>query len=102
MKRIYVIIAGLILLISCSSHNQMLIKESTKDMKFISPAGKTDAERIVAEDECRTRSEEPYYKTGLWLGAAGYSSKAQYLFQDCMAEKGYTCIEDCAYKAEKK
>ena len=66
-------------------------------MKF---KAKTDisAENYSAIDKkCREQIEEPYYKTGVWLGAIGYIIKMQYAYQDCMDKNGFICIDGCAY-----
>ena len=81
----------------CAAHNQSLIDSAVKDMKFKSKTDISTEKHAAIDKKCREQIEEPYYKTGIWLGAIGYIVKMQYAYQDCMAENGFLCIEGCAY-----
>ena len=81
----------------CAAHNQSLIDSAVKDMKFKAKTDISNENHLAIDKKCREQIEEPYYKTGIWLGAIGYVIKMQYAFQDCMHENGFICIEGCAY-----
>jgi hypothetical protein len=100
MKRVLVAAIALFFSIGCSAHNQAIIDGVAKDMKFKVKEGVSIENQAEIDKKCREQIEEPYYKTGVWLGAVGYKLKMQDAYQDCMARGGFDCIKGCAYDAK--
>ena len=98
MKNLIFIAVVISFTMGCAAHNQSLIDSAAKDMKFKAKTDISNENHLAIDKKCREQIEEPYYKTGIWLGAVGYIVKMQYAYQDCMAENGFVCIENCAYK----
>jgi hypothetical protein len=100
---------GLILLCVCfflsacgayAPHNQW------KVMKFTTPPDRTEQDRMAAESDCIKLVDEAQPEGMVFLkGAAWQYTENARRYQNCMAEKGFTCKDDkypCPYEPGKK
>jgi len=100
MKKYIIIFLCLFLFMGCSMFNQRTAEmsrqardEAIKNMKFTGNGDLKDADLA-----CKKAVDEK----NVSIVATGnmYGFQARFYYQDCMIEKGFACVADCAYTSK--
>ncbi|MDO9229958.1 MAG: hypothetical protein Q7U03_10385 [Syntrophales bacterium] len=96
--------AAVLVLIALLSGCASLPCNEWQSMTFTAPPDKQEKEYVAAKSDCIEKTDASHPLRCVIGGAAAfiYWPKIGREYQDCMAEKGYLCKDDCAYEAGKK